>query len=96
MREVLLPVHWGLFNLGRHGWTEPVERTLAAAERMGCAVVTPRPGVPVLFDEPVASARWWPEIPWLSAEDTPIVATGEFSRAARPGLCLASAPFPRQ
>ena len=23
--KVMLPVHWGLFNLALHGWTEPVE-----------------------------------------------------------------------
>ena len=31
--RVMLPVHWGLFNLAFHGWTEPIERTLVAAAR---------------------------------------------------------------
>jgi L-ascorbate metabolism protein UlaG (beta-lactamase superfamily) len=29
--DVMLPVHWGLFDLALHGWTEPMERVLAAA-----------------------------------------------------------------
>ena len=27
--RVLLPVHWGLFRLAYHGWTEPIERAAA-------------------------------------------------------------------
>jgi hypothetical protein len=41
---VMIPVHWGLFQLAFHGWTEPVERVLAAAALRGVAVATPRPG----------------------------------------------------
>ena len=32
---VFVPVHWGLFNLSTHGWTEPIERVLVAAEEQG-------------------------------------------------------------
>jgi L-ascorbate metabolism protein UlaG (beta-lactamase superfamily) len=42
--RVLLPIHWGKFNLSLHGWTEPVERLLAAAEGSDIEVTTPRPG----------------------------------------------------
>ncbi|AHG88362.1 hypothetical protein J421_0825 [Gemmatirosa kalamazoonensis] len=34
---VMLPLHWGLFDLALHGWTEPAERTLAAAAAAGSA-----------------------------------------------------------
>ena len=37
---VLLPIHWGLFDLAAHGWTEPIERVLAAARAAGAQVVT--------------------------------------------------------
>jgi L-ascorbate metabolism protein UlaG (beta-lactamase superfamily) len=73
--EVLLPVHWGLFNLAYHGWTEPAERVLVAAGRAGVTVTIPRPGQSV---EPVALpalTRWWPDVPWRTAEEDPIVAT---------------------
>ena len=28
--RVMLPVHWGLFTLAYHGWTEPIERARVA------------------------------------------------------------------
>lgn len=31
--KLFLPIHWGLFDLALHGWTEPAERTLAAAQK---------------------------------------------------------------
>ncbi|MGG7610420.1 MBL fold metallo-hydrolase, partial [Streptomyces sp. ZG43] len=45
---VLLPIHWGTFNLALHPWEEPAERTLLAAHRAGQQVITPRPGEPVV------------------------------------------------
>src|SRR5450631_1508452 len=42
--RVLLPVHWGTFALAYHAWTEPIERTLAAAAAAGVTVVAPEPG----------------------------------------------------
>jgi L-ascorbate metabolism protein UlaG (beta-lactamase superfamily) len=35
---VMLPVHWGLFDLALHGWTEPMERVLVAARAAGVRV----------------------------------------------------------
>jgi L-ascorbate metabolism protein UlaG (beta-lactamase superfamily) len=74
--RVLLPIHWGLFDLAYHGWTEPIERTLVAAAAAGVLVLAPRPGQSV---EPTAAPvleRWWPEVPWETAEQHPVVATG--------------------
>src|SRR5690606_17533295 len=73
--KVFLPIHWGLFDLALHGWTEPVERTLVAAEAAGARAVVPKPGESI---EPSAArlARWWPEVPWQTAADHPIRATG--------------------
>ncbi|PRQ00001.1 metal-dependent hydrolase [Enhygromyxa salina] len=75
--QVMLPVHWGLFNLAYHGWTEPIERTLVAAEAAGVRVAAPRPGQSfepeALGPGPVE--RWWPEVPWRSADEYPIVST---------------------
>ncbi len=73
---VLLPVHWGLFDLALHGWTEPVERLLVASERAGVRVVTPRPGELVEPDADAAPSRWWPSVPWRRAEDAPVVSSG--------------------
>ena len=81
--EVFMPVHWGLFDLARHGWTEPVERTLAAAQERGYRVLTPRPGLPVDFDREIEHRKWWPDVPWQRAAEAPIVATGNFDRSFR-------------
>ena len=36
----MLPVHWAGFDLALHGWTEPIERVLVAAEAAGVRVAT--------------------------------------------------------
>ncbi len=73
--KVLLPVHWGLFALAYHGWTEPIERALVASSAAGVTVLTPRPGERVEPSLPSAINRWWPTLAWTRGEDDPIVAT---------------------
>jgi L-ascorbate metabolism protein UlaG (beta-lactamase superfamily)/uncharacterized protein YbjT (DUF2867 family) len=74
--KALLPVHWGLFALNVHGWTEPIERTIRAAETRGVKLLTPRPGqmVEPTVDEP-SVLRWWPDVPWKTATQVPINST---------------------
>ncbi|HLA63928.1 MAG TPA: MBL fold metallo-hydrolase [Rhodothermales bacterium] len=79
---LLVPVHWGTFNLAFHGWTEPIERLLVAAERAGVTVAVPRPGGSVEPDAPPALERWWPQVPWRTAEEAPVVSTGLATAAA--------------
>lgn len=71
-----LPLHWGTFDLALHPWTEPMERVLAAGEREGVRVLTPRPGQMIEPTNAGPVERWWPEVPWRSAHDAPIVSTG--------------------
>ena len=73
--KVLIPIHWGLFTLAPHGWTEPVERVLAAAKCTGATVMTPRPGESVEPETQSASTRWWPDVPWESGTQAAIIAT---------------------
>jgi len=92
--KALIPVHWGLFRLAHHGWTEPVERVLAAARCTGLPVLTPRPGQSI---EPTAlrpgdSTRWWPDTPWATRADKPIVATTDGVSAHRVALPACPAP----
>lgn len=42
--KTMLPVHWGTFDLGNHEWDEPIIRTVAAANKAGIKLVTPRLG----------------------------------------------------
>lgn len=74
--RVMLPIHWGTFDLALHAWTEPVERTLIAARESNIRVVTPRPGGSVEPARSVLTARWWPEVPHQTAEETPILSSG--------------------
>ncbi len=85
--DVMMPVHWGLFDLALHGWTEPMERTLAAAKREQVRVVAPRPGD--VFEPSVAAraaddvARWWPPLPWRTVLQAPAWSSGVDHLGAR-------------
>ncbi|NTX36677.1 MBL fold metallo-hydrolase [Myxococcus sp. CA033] len=76
--KVMIPVHWALFGLAYHGWTEPAERARAAAERLSVTLVLPRPGQSVEPELEAAGVRprWWPELAWETAEQHPILSTG--------------------
>lgn len=70
----MLPVHWGAFDLAMHSWTAPIERTEIEAARLGVDLITPRPGEP-LDALSGNTERWWtPDIPFLSAQQQPVVA----------------------
>jgi L-ascorbate metabolism protein UlaG (beta-lactamase superfamily) len=58
--KVLLPIHWGTFNLAFHAWDEPAERIVAGAV-MGTKLVVPRQGESVEPDtvQAVAPTAWW-------------------------------------
>jgi L-ascorbate metabolism protein UlaG (beta-lactamase superfamily) len=73
--RVMIPVHWGALALAFHGWTEPAERVLAAAARAGATVLVPRPGQSVEPTSPPPFERWWPDLPWKTAAEEPIVST---------------------
>jgi len=42
---LLMPIHWGLFNLALHAWRQPIQR-LKDIARSHCKLWSPRPGVP--------------------------------------------------
>ncbi len=83
--EVMVPVHWALFSLAPHAWTEPVERVIAEAGCAGMPVRVLRPGEP---SEPTSNAgvvsvgatatatkKWWPDLATRTAREAPIVGT---------------------
>jgi L-ascorbate metabolism protein UlaG (beta-lactamase superfamily) len=57
--KLLLPIHWGTFNLAFHPWDEPAERVLPAAQVAGVPLVMPRPGESVEPASPRAVDPWW-------------------------------------
>lgn len=71
----MLPVHWGELQLAYHGWTEPLERVLAFAERAHVRVIAPMPGQSVEPELPPAFVHWWPKLPFQSAKDAPIISS---------------------
>ena len=79
--RTFVPIHWGLFNLALHGWTEPIERTMVAAREQGVRVLTPRPGETFEPNEVVALDRWWPNVPWQTGEEHAIRSTRVDHRA---------------
>jgi len=56
--RLLMPIHWGLFNLALHAWKQPVERMLEIADEKGIKLWLPEPGAPT---EVVGELRsgWW-------------------------------------
>lgn len=60
--KIMLPVHWGTFNLGRHAWDEPIKRAGAAARQAGVEMVTPRVGEPVTAGQAFISTPWWEKV----------------------------------
>ncbi|MEW9513626.1 MULTISPECIES: MBL fold metallo-hydrolase [Streptomyces] len=63
---VLLPIHWGTFNLAPHAWAEPAEWTKDAAEEAEQAAAFPRPG------EPFEPAGALPVDPWWRPVSAPM------------------------
>ena len=73
--KVMIPVHWGTFDLALHSWTEPVERVMIAAQRFGVTVATPQPGQSVEPATVPPPTRWWPTTEWETAEEAPVVSS---------------------
>lgn len=57
--KVLLPVHWGTFNLAYHDWYEPADRVLVAATKAGFTIAVPKLGEWVEPPAAVPATAWW-------------------------------------
>ena len=58
-----MPSHWGLFDLALHGWTEPVERVIKAAEAL-CEFVHHQARWHLDIADAPTIDQFWPETPW--------------------------------
>jgi len=55
--KLMMPIHWGTFNLAPHTWYEPIERLLQYAKEKHIELFVPEPGKP---EEPRAFiSNWW-------------------------------------
>lgn len=56
---LLMPIHWGLFSLAFHPWTEPVERVIAAAKLHDVPLLVPAPGETITVNGQPYNSKWW-------------------------------------
>ena len=57
---LMMPIHWGLFDLALHGWRQPIERLLEVADSEGIRVWSPEPGRPAELVRGVElRSDWW-------------------------------------
>ncbi|MFD2147953.1 MBL fold metallo-hydrolase [Mucilaginibacter antarcticus] len=56
--KLMMPIHWGTFNLALHDWYEPIERLEQYAIDKKIALFVPEPGKPTEVDGPFNS-EWW-------------------------------------
>lgn len=82
--NVMIPVHWGLFDLALHSWTEPIERVLIAAQDRGVTVVTPQLGASIEPEALNVVDRWWPPTPWQTAAQAPVISSHLQAAAGTP------------
>lgn len=56
--KLMMPIHWGTFNLAPHAWYEPIERLLGFAGEKHIRLFAPEPGKPTDVKGEMIS-RWW-------------------------------------
>ncbi len=49
--NLLLPIHWGTFNIGIHAWTDPIERMIKTATEKSVKFAAPMHGQPVSIEQ---------------------------------------------
>lgn len=57
--EIMIPIHWGTFNLAFHEWFEPPERLIEAAEAAHIQFVIPKPGQTITDSNILPDETWW-------------------------------------
>lgn len=67
--EVFIPVHWGMFDLSLHHWSEPIVRTYTIAKNWDIPILTPRIGETVDgLNQP--DSPWWEEVAKATVKGT--------------------------
>ena len=57
--KIMLPIHWGVFQLSYHPWNEPIERTVASAKKNNIKLITPKIGETIQIGKPIKNEFWW-------------------------------------
>ncbi|HMH15133.1 MAG TPA: MBL fold metallo-hydrolase [Edaphobacter sp.] len=59
-KGLMMPIHWGLFDLALHAWRQPMERMLEIADKRGIRLWAPEPGRPTeVVTEVEVRSDWW-------------------------------------
>ena len=57
---LLMPIHWGLFDLALHAWYQPIERLTDIADHEGLKLWSPEPGLPTdVMASQEHRSEWW-------------------------------------
>jgi L-ascorbate metabolism protein UlaG (beta-lactamase superfamily) len=56
--KLMMPIHWGTFNLALHAWDEPIEKLMRLAAEKNIQLFIPEPGLPAEVTGPFNSG-WW-------------------------------------
>ncbi|MFW6058342.1 MAG: hypothetical protein ACOC9W_05760 [Persicimonas sp.] len=56
---MVVPIHWGTFDLGLHGWREPIRTFAAAAQARGHRWAAPAPGGSIEPGSKEPREPWW-------------------------------------
>ena len=58
----MVPIHWGMFDLSLHNWSEPVERTYKIATNWHIPYISPKIGQIIHLGEKIETKPWWTEV----------------------------------
>jgi len=56
--KLMMPIHWGTFNLALHAWREPIQLLQGFAQQKGIFLFVPKPGEPTEVTGSYNS-KWW-------------------------------------
>lgn len=59
--KILMPIHWGKFNLALHHWLDPMQRLEAKANALDIDVITPKPLQTFTLEGDLPRYQWWKE-----------------------------------
>lgn len=59
--KMMIPIHWGTYNLAFHPWSEPADRLTAIGKEENITYIIPRAGEPVTPASVSIAGEWWKE-----------------------------------
>jgi len=57
--KLMMPIHWGTFNLALHAWWEPIDRLTGYATQKNIQLFVPEPGKPIEVTGQPYNSNWW-------------------------------------